>query len=286
MTNNDVTNNNLTNNNLTNNNLTNNKVTTVIDQRGVATVTLSNPERHNAFDDRIIAALTAAISAVGNNPDIRVMILAAEGKSFSAGADLGWMRRMADYSTAENIRDAELLAELFRQLRTLPMPSIARVQGAAFGGAVGLVSCCDVAIASQRASFCLSEVRIGLIPATISPYVIEAIGQRAARRYFTTAERFSAERARELGLVSEVVAEEQLDGSIEALVTALLGNSPAAVRAAKQLINDIDGQAIDETLIRDTSERIAHIRTSAEGQEGLRAFLEKRQPSWRASATE
>ncbi|NHN37213.1 enoyl-CoA hydratase/isomerase family protein [Pseudomaricurvus alcaniphilus] len=260
--------------------MTTHSVTTAFEANGIARVTLNNPERHNAFDDRIIAELSAAFTAVSGQPGVRVMVLGSNGKSFSAGADLGWMQRMADYSHAENKRDAGLMAAMFQQLQALPMPTIARVQGAAFGGAVGLVSCCDMAVASDRASFSLSEVRIGLIPATISPYVIQAIGARAASRYFTTAERFSAERARELGLVSEVVTAEQLDVKVDELVKALLHNSPAAVRAAKQLVTDIAGRPVDEQLIADTSERIASIRTSAEGQEGLRAFLEKRPPGW------
>lgn len=255
-------------------------VSTRIDARGVATVSIDNPVHHNAFNDSIIAELSAAFEALARSEDVRVMLLAPAGKHFSAGGDLRWMQRMADYSHADNLRDAELLANLFRHLHTLPMPAIARVQGAAFGGAVGLVSCCDMAVASESASFCLSEVRIGLIPATISPYVIKAIGERAARRYFTTAEQFTAQRAFELGLVSEVVPEAQLDNAIEKLVEAILGNGPRAVRAAKQLISKVSGARIDDALLKYTSERIASLRTSAEGQEGLRAFLEKRQPDW------
>ena len=255
-------------------------VTSIIDSRGVARVTMNRPDRHNAFDDEIIAELTAAFKSLANNDSVKIVVLGSEGRSFSAGADLGWMQRMTNYSHAENVRDAQLLAGLFHQLNALPMPTIARVQGATMGGAVGLVSCCDMAVASERASFCLSEVRIGLIPATISPYVIKAIGERAASRYFTTAERFSAQRARELGLVSEVTTEAELDITIETLIAALLSNSPAAVRAAKKLVADVAGAPINDELISDTSERIATIRTSTEGQEGLRAFLEKRQPGW------
>jgi len=255
-------------------------VTTTIDSRGVAWVALNNAERHNAFNDETIAELTAAFDNLGGRGDVRVMVLSSAGKSFSAGADLAWMQRMADYSRAENLQDARLLAAMFSTLDALPMVTIARVQGAAIGGGVGLVSCCDLAVASTRASFCLSEVRIGLIPATISPYVIRAIGERAAGRYFTTAERFSAERARELGLVSEVVAEGELDRAVAALVEGLLGNSPAAVRAAKQLVRDIGGRAVEPDLVEDTCERIAAIRVSPEGQDGLQAFLHKRQPGW------
>ncbi len=252
-----------------------------IDGRGVATVTMNRPDKHNAFDDGVIAELTAAFEALAANPEVRLMVLAAAGKSFSAGADLGWMQRMAGYSYEDNLRDAGALARMLKTLDSLPLPTIARVQGAAFGGAVGLVSCCDIAIASPRASFCLSEVKIGLIPATISPYVVAAMGQRAARRYSVSAERFSAETAASLGLVSEVVAEEALDAAVDAMIDTLLGNSPAAMRAAKQLIAEVGNRPIDATLIADTSERIARIRVSEEGQEGLGAFLEKRTPAWR-----
>ncbi len=255
-----------------------------IDGRGVATVTMNRPEKHNAFDDGVIAELTAAFASLAAKPEVRLMVLAAEGKSFSAGADLGWMKRMAGYSYEDNLRDAGGLAQMLFTLDTLPMPTIARVQGAAFGGAVGLVSCCDVAIGSPRASFCLSEVKIGLIPATISPYVVAAMGQRAARRYSISAERFSAETAAQLGLLSEVVAEEELDAAVENMIEALLGNSPAAMQAAKRLIADVSKRPIDDALIAGTSERIARIRVSDEGQEGLGAFLEKRTPAWRNDA--
>ena len=256
------------------------KVLTQIDGRGVATVTLNDPEKHNAFDDRIIGELTAAFEQIGSDINARVMILAASGKSFSAGGDLGWMKRMANYSFEENLEDAKAIATMLQTLNFLPVPTIARVQGAAFGGAVGLVSCCDMAVASSRASFCLSEVKIGLIPATISPYVIDAMGQRAARRYFTTAERFSAEVAAKLGLISEVVEEEQLDYEFNKLVDALLTNNPAAIVAAKKLIFGVAGRKIDDELIAFTCEQIADIRVSAEGQEGLAAFLQKRKPAW------
>jgi methylglutaconyl-CoA hydratase len=211
---------------------------------------------------------------------VRVVVLASEGKNFSAGADLGWMKRMAEYDYQHNHQDARLLAEMLQALHELPQPTIARVRGAAFGGAVGLVSCCDMAVAEERASFCLSEVKIGLIPATISPYVIKAMGERAARRYFTTAERFPASQALSLGLVSEVVGDGDLDPTINRLIEALLQNGPMAVRAAKRLVADIAGRAITPELIEDTCGRIARIRTSEEGQEGLGAFLAKRKPSW------
>ena len=250
------------------------------DKRGLATITLNRAAKHNAFDDEVIAALTRGFEQVAADRQVRAVVLASSGKSFSAGADLGWMQRMASYSYEENRRDAEALAQMLNTLDQLPKPTIARVQGAAFGGAVGLVSCCDMAVASTRASFCLSEVKIGLIPATISPYVIRAMGARAARRYFMTAERFDAAAAATLGLVSEVVAEAQLDSVIDTWVDSLLANSPAAVVAAKQLVADMADSAITTELIAETSERIARIRVSAEGQEGLRAFLEKRPPDY------
>lgn len=260
--------------------MTQQKVLTEIDRRGVAMVTLNNPDKHNAFDDNIIGQLTAVFEQIRNDKHARVMILGATGKNFCAGGDLGWMKRMASYSYEENLVDAKALAGMLKTLNFLPIPTIARIQGAAFGGAVGLVSCCDMAVAATGASFCLSEVKIGLTPATISPYVVAAIGQRAARRYFTTAERFSAQTAAGLGLVSAVVDENQLDTEINKLVEALLGNSPKAIVAAKQLVLDVAGREINDQLIALTSERIAAIRVSSEGQEGLTAFLEKRKPAW------
>ncbi len=266
-------------------------VTSHIDARGVATVTLNNPEKHNAFDDVIIASLTEAFSTIAADAHVRAMVLTSNGKSFSAGADLNWMKRMTTYSYEENLRDAKSLAKMLKTLNFMPQPTIARVQGAAFGGAVGLVSCCDMAVGSPRALFSLSEVKIGLMPATISPYVVAAIGSRASRRYFTTAERFSAETALKLGLLSEVVVEEDLDEAINQLLEHLLGNSPAAVREAKALVFDVAEQAINtnprsDELIAMTSERIAAIRISEEGQEGLTAFLEKRPAAWLQPAIE
>jgi len=260
--------------------MTDSHVTQTIDSRGVATVTLDRPDKHNAFDDEVICALKDLFAELAQNQNVRVVILASTGKSFSAGADLNWMRRMAEYDFGHNMRDAEQLAGMLKALADLPQPTIARVQGAAYGGAVGLVSCCDIAIAGERASFCLSEVKIGLVPATISPYVIKAMGERAARRYFVTAERFDATRAAELGLVSEVVPQDTLDEKVEGLTNAILGNGPEAVLAAKDLVNSIAGQAVDSELIEDTCARIAHIRVSTEGQEGLGAFLNKRKPNW------
>jgi methylglutaconyl-CoA hydratase len=256
-------------------------VLTEVDERGVAVVTLNNPKKHNAFDDSIIRELKEAFDSVQENPAARVMVLASNGKNFSAGADLAWMKRMAGYSHEKNLQDSVALADMLKTLNFLSVPTIARVQGAAFGGAVGLVSCCDIAVASQRAAFSLSEVKIGLIPATISPYVAAAIGQRACRRYFVTAERFDAAEAFRLGLVSQLPSDEaELDAVIDGLVSGLLANSPAAVKAAKQLVFDVAGREISDDLIADTCHRIADIRVSPEGQEGLSAFLEKRAPAW------
>lgn len=247
---------------------------------GVATVTLNVAHKHNAFDDNIIARLTAAFESLENDDSVKLLILAAHGKSFSAGGDLAWMKRMASYSYQDNLADAGALAQMLKTLNSLSKPTIARVQGAAIGGAVGLVSCCDIAVASDNAFFALSEVKVGLIPATISPYVIAAIGPRMARRYFLTAERFDAETARHLGLVNEVVEEARLDESIGAIVNSLLANAPQAVSAAKQLIADVAYRPINTELMNQTSASIAAARVSAEGQEGLSAFLEKRAPKW------
>jgi len=257
-----------------------NFVTTTIDDRGVATVTLNNPDKHNAFDDVMISELTQIFKTLNNNADVRVMILAATGKSFSAGADLNWMKRMVNYSREENLADAMALADMLKTLNFMTMPTIARVQGATFGGAVGLVSCCDLAVANQTSVFSLSEAKIGLIPATIVPYVVAAIGQRACRRYFTTAERFDADKALNLGLVSQLANDEQaLDTAVAQSVQQLLTSGPQAVVAAKQLLFDL-GSNITDKVIAQTCQRIADIRVSPEGQQGLSAFLEKRSPTW------
>ena len=256
------------------------KVLSEIDSRGVARVTINNPDKHNAFDDQIIAELTQTFQTIASDESVRIMVLGSNGKSFSAGADLAWMQRMASYSYDENLRDANALAAMLKTLQHMPQPTIARIQGAAFGGAVGLASCCDMAVASDQATFCLSEVKIGLVPATIAPYVIRAMGDRAARRYFMTAERFDSLTAQRLGLVTEITATDDLDRCIETLITALLGNGPMAVRVAKKLISEVSGKAVDETLIDRTCKTIAAIRVSDEGQEGLNAFLQKRAPKW------
>ncbi len=253
---------------------------TDIDDRGVATLTMNRPEQHNAFDDAFIDAMTLELKRLEADDAVRVVILAATGRSFSAGADLAWMRRMAEYTHVENLNDALGLAELMKTLNGLNKPTIAQVQGAAYGGGVGLVACCDVAVASVHASFCLSEVKLGLVPAVISPYVVAAIGPRVARRYFMTAESFGAEEARECGLVHEVVVEEELTAAVGRIAAAFLRNGPRAVAGAKRLVERVSRGPIDVAMIRDTVERIARIRASAEGKEGLSAFLEKRAPEW------
>ena len=255
-----------------------------IHDSGVATVTLNNAEKHNAFDDIIIKELTDIFNDIAIRDDITVMVLAANGKSFSAGADLNWMKRMVSYSYEDNLEDANKLAQMLKALNFLPQTTIAKIQGAAFGGAVGLASCCDIVIASSKASFCLSEVKLGLIPATISPYVVDAIGLKASRRYFQSAERFFADKAMQLGLVDEVVEIDQLTIAVEEMISTLLKNSPRAMRQAKKLAFDVAYQDINEQLLSDTSERIASIRVSDEGQEGLNSFFEKRKPLWQTVA--
>lgn len=254
-----------------------------IDSRGIASITLDRPGQHNAFDDRMIAELIAMLNRLALDQTVRIVVLRATGKSFSAGADLNWMRRMADYDNKQNHADAMQLAELMSCLNGLPRPTIARVQGAAFGGGVGLVACCDIALASVQALFSLSEVRLGLIPAVISPYVVRAIGERASRRYMLSAERFDAAEALRLGLVHEVVAEAELDPRLEALIETLLAAGPSAQAAAKDLVLAVAGRPIEANLIEDTAGRISAIRASDEGREGLAAFLEKRKPAWVSS---
>jgi methylglutaconyl-CoA hydratase len=253
---------------------------TTMDARGVATLRLDRAELHNAFDDALIAALTAEFKRLAADAAVRILVLAANGKSFSAGADLNWMKRMAGYSEVENRRDADALAALMRTLDTFPKPTVARVQGAAYGGGVGLVACCDIAVAAQGAVFSLSESKLGLIPAVISPYVVAAIGQRAARRYFLTAEAFNAATAHRLGLVHEVTTADALDAAVEGIVAKLLAAGPIAQRECKTLIARVASGPFDDAMIDDTAERITRIRVSPEGREGIAAFLEKRKPSW------
>jgi methylglutaconyl-CoA hydratase len=249
---------------------------------GRATVTLNRPELHNAFDDALIGELTAALERLGQDGRVRAIVLTGAGKSFSAGGDLNWMKRMAGYSFEENLADAGKLAGLMQTLDRLPKPTIARVNGAAFGGGVGLVGACDMAVASANATFCLSEVKLGIIPAAISPYVVRAMGARAARRYWLTAERFDAAQALRIGLVHSVVAPEALDGVVDEWVSALLANGPEAIAACKDLIAAVAARPVDEAMIADTARRITERRSSAEGREGVGAFLEKRKPSWQA----
>jgi len=247
---------------------------------GRATLWLNRPERHNAFDDGLIAELSAALAALAADSAIRVLLLAGRGKSFSAGADLAWMKRMAGNTAAENEADAQKMAEMLHRLDSLPKPTVALVQGAAMGGGVGLVAACDIAIATEDAQFAFSEARLGLTPATISTYVIAAIGPRAARRYFLTAERFDARRALGLGLVSAVVPAADLAAAANKLADILCQNSPGAMAEAKRLIADVTGRPIDAALRYETAGRIARQRASAEGREGVAAFLEKRKPNW------
>ena len=244
-------------------------------------ITLNNPDKHNAFDDTLIADLTTALKAMENNAEVRVVILSAAGKSFSAGADLNWMKRIAGYSGEENFHDAMGLGTLMYTLHGLTKPTIARVQGAAYGGGVGLIACCDIAVGTHDAAFSLSEVKLGLIPAVISPYVVAAIGERAAHRYFLTAEKFDASEAYRIGLLHELaVNDDAMDGIINDICTALLAAGPNALREAKSLIAAVANKSIDEALVAETAQRIARVRASEEGREGLAAFLEKRKAAW------
>jgi methylglutaconyl-CoA hydratase len=247
---------------------------------GVATVTLARPEVHNAFDEALIAELTRALKALDADPAVRVVVLAGQGRSFCAGADLTWMQRMAGYDHAANLADAGALAAMLAALDRSAKPTIARVHGAAYGGGVGLIACCDIAIAAEEATFALSEARLGLIPATIGPYVVAAIGRRAARRYFLTAERFGAAEALAVGLVHAVVPAAGLDARVREIVDQLLAAGPRAQAESKALIRAVAGRAIDDTVIADTVEWIAAVRASPEGREGIAAFLERRPPAW------
>lgn len=247
---------------------------------GIATITLNRPAVHNAFDDELIRDLLKQLKEVENDEKIKIVILAAAGESFSAGADLNWMRRTKSYSYEENIKDAAVFANLMQTLKFLNKPTIACIQGAAYGAGLGLVACCDIAIASSKATFCFSEVKIGLIPAVISPYVISVIGERAARYYFLTAEIISAEKAQQLHLVTQVVAPEQLNAVTQQLAERIRHNGPQAVCAAKKLIDRVIQDPYSEENRQENTKAIATIRTSKEGQEGLSAFLEKRKPHW------
>lgn len=247
----------------------------------IATITMNRPEVHNAFNEDVIGEMTVAFERAGADKAVRAVILRGNGKSFSAGGDLNWMRKVADYSFEQNVTDAMRLGTLLKTINTLPKPTIALVHGSAFGGGVGLTACCDIAIAEEGAQFCLSEVRIGIIPSIIAPYVIAAIGERQARRYFMTAERIDAATAARIGLVHEVAKAGELDKAAEKIIAALWDGAPAAQARGKKLILDIAKQKIDDDLIKFTSEKIAEARASAEGKEGLTAFLNKSDASWK-----
>jgi methylglutaconyl-CoA hydratase len=246
----------------------------------VGLVWMTRAEVRNAFNETTIAELTDAFRTLGADPGVRAIVLAAEGPAFCAGADLEWMRRMSQYSHDENLADAMKLATMLRTIHECPKLVIARVHGAAFAGGVGLVAACDIAVASVTAEFCLTETKLGLIPATIAPYVIRAMGHGNARRYFLTAEKFSAGEAFRIGLVQNIVAPDELDSSINELLGALMLTSAEAVTEAKRLVRDLASRPIDDALVADTAQRIAAIRQSADGREGIAAFLQKRKPRW------
>jgi methylglutaconyl-CoA hydratase len=249
----------------------------------VGILTLNKPKRHNAFDEQLIAEITVGLQELESDERVRAVVLSSTGKSFCAGADLGWMKRAADYTPEENLRDANRLAELMSTLNELAKPTIARVQGAAYGGGVGLIAACDIAVGTYDALFTLSEVKLGIVPAVISPYVLAAIGERYSRRYMLTAERFSAAEAYRIGLLHELVpGEEQLDEAIAEILESLLANGPHAQAECKELIRVVAGQPIDAQTIDETAQRITRVRASPEGREGLAAFLEKRAPNWLA----
>ena len=250
------------------------------DSRGVATLWLDRPEKHNAFNAQMIDELIRALQQVAEDERVRFLLLRGRGKHFSAGADLSWMQASAGLDYAANLNDAHQLGELMSRLYHLPCPTLAVVQGAAFGGAVGLVACCDIAVGASDATFSLSEVRIGLVPAVISPYLVQAMGERATRRYALSAERFSGERAGELGLLGECYPAAELEAEVEQWVANLLHNGPQAMRAAKALLQEVGSGVLDERIRPRTEQVIASIRVSEEGQEGLGAFLQKRKPAW------
>ena len=250
------------------------------DSSGVATITMNRPGVRNAFNTEMIAELTAAFTQANSDDEINVIQLDAAGEHFSAGADLNWMKSMAGMNFAENVADANNLATLMHTIDQSTKPTIACVNGAAFGGALGLIACCDIAIAGLDAKFCLSEVKLGLVPAVISPYVIRAIGQRNANRYFLTAETFDARTAVDMGLIHQATETSELHSTTKRIINQLLCNGPNAVKTAKALIRQVSSSDLDDTLMQFTAELIARVRVSEEGQEGLAAFLEKRKPTW------
>lgn len=249
-------------------------------ERGVEAVTLNRPDVRNAFNDEVIAELTAVFTELARRPEVRCVVLAGNGPAFCAGADLNWMKRMAGYGRDENLEDASALARMLETIYRCPKPTVARVQGDTYAGGMGLVAACDMAIAVDTAQFCLSEVKLGLIPATISPYVIRAMGPRAAHRYFLTAERFGAAEALRIGFVHEVVAAGELDAAVGRLTQSLVAAGPEALKACKKLLHDVAGEEITAGLVRRTVEGIADIRASDEGREGIQSFLGKRKPAW------
>lgn len=257
-----------------------NTVLTEVDERGVAVVTLNRPEVHNAFDDVLIGRLTEVLSELNDDSNVRVVQLTGAGPSFSSGADFNWMRSQAKNTRPKNLKDAMGLATLMQTLAGTSKPTIARIHGSAYGGGIGLIACCDIAVASERARFCLSEVKFGLVPAVIAPYVVAAIGPRAARRYTLTAEVFDAGEAQRLGLIHKAVEDNRLEVVAEEFTRALLQNGPEAMAAAKDLIEAVTWRRMDDSVIADTAKRIADLRASTEGQEGISAFLEKREPGW------
>jgi methylglutaconyl-CoA hydratase len=259
-------------------------MTTTLDiqtQDRVARIYLNRPEVRNAFNDQVIAELADAFTRLGRDPGLRAIVLGGHGKAFCAGADLAWMRTMADYDWEDNRADAARLAEMLWAVDDCPLPVVGRVHGDCYAGGMGLAAACDVLVAAEGVHFCLSEARLGLLPATISPYVLRAMGEQAARRYFLTAERFSAAQARAMGFVHEVVAPEALDAKLDEIVALLVANGPAAVQACKRLVRDVAGRPITPELRAETARRIADVRASAEGREGVQAFLDKREPGWR-----
>jgi methylglutaconyl-CoA hydratase len=247
---------------------------------GVARVTLNRPEVRNAFDDSLISALRKAFDDVGGDPSVRAVVLAGNGPAFCAGADLNWMKRMAGYGYEQNLADAQALADMLAALDRMPKPTVARVHGPAFAGGTGLVAACDIAVGTPEAKFCFSEAKLGLSPATISPHVIRAIGERNARRYFLTAEVFDAGEAERIGMLSMLVEKDVLDKTIEDLLGHLLAGGPEAMKKIKDLIRAVSSRPLDDALVAETAKRIAEIRVSPEGKEGIASFLEKRKPSW------
>ncbi|MBI06905.1 MAG: hypothetical protein CMM54_07995 [Rhodospirillaceae bacterium] len=251
-----------------------------VDAKGVATVTLNRPEKHNAIDDALLATLTRELRSLGDNKDVRVVVLTARGKSFCAGADLQWMKKTTMFSEEENLRDASALSDFLYTLDSFPRPTIALIQGPAYAGGVGLICCCDIAIAARSASFSITEVRLGLIPSVISPFIVKAIGESCSRRYILTGELISSDEAKHIGLVHEVVPDEELEARGETFVKMLLQGGPNAHLEAKALIKAVNGRGLDSTLLADLTKRIARVRVSDEAQEGMNAFFEKRKPHW------